>query len=194
MNDSKIKLKEKLELLFREIYFAKSQYIVFDLMCKDFSKYENYKEINITIIDALEYSVLSKLTKIYDIDTDSITLYTILNIIECDSAINNKNQNLIKYVMDIKKKIDGMDCVDKLKTMRDKNIAHLDKKYPNGLKNLKFDEIINLNELENLIEFAYKLTKELYRRIYQAEIFEDEKFDIIKLQYNNGFKRVYNNI
>lgn len=194
MNDSKIKLKEKLELLFREIYFAKSQYIVFDLMCKDFSKYENYKEINITIIDALEYSILSKLTKIYDIDTDSITLYTILNIIECDSAINNKNQNLIKYVMDIKKKIDGMDCVDKLKTMRDKNIAHLDKKYPNGLKNLKFDEIINLNELENLIEFAYKLTKELYRRIYQAEIFEDEKFDIIKLQYNNGFKRVYNNI
>ena len=95
MNDYKIKLKEKLELLFREIYFAKSQYIVFDLMCKDFSKYENYKEINITIIDALEYSILSKLTKIYDIDTDSITLYTILNIIECDSAINNKNQNLI---------------------------------------------------------------------------------------------------
>lgn len=194
MCDSKIKLKEKLELIYREIYFAKSQYIVFDLMYKDFSKYENYKEIDIAIIDALEYSIFSKLTKIYDKNINSITLCNILSMIYCDSTINNKDHDLIKYALDNKQKIEEMECLGKLKIMRDKNIAHLDKGYPNGLKSLKFDEIINLNELENLIEFAYKLTKEMYRRIYHEEIFEDKKFDILRLQYNNGFKRVYNNI
>lgn len=192
MCDSKIKLKEKLELIYREIYFAKSQYIVFDLMCKDFSKYENYKEINITIIDALEYSILSKLTKIYDIDTSSITLYTLLNIIESDPTINEKKQDLIKYVQETKKKIDEKDCVNKLKTMRDKNIAHLDKKYPKGLKSLEFDEKINLNELEDLIDFAYNITKDLLKKLYKTEILENKKFEIIELQYNNGIKRGYN--
>ena len=192
MCDSKIKLKEKLELIYREIYFAKSQYIVFDLMYKDFSKYENYKEIDIAIIDALEYSIFSKLTKIYDKNINSITLYNILNMIYCDSTINNNNQELIKYALDNKQKIEKMKCLVKLKIMRDKNIAHLDKGYPNGLKSLKFDEIINLNELENLIDCAYNITRELYKKIYNIEINENEKIDIIKLQYNNIIKRGYN--
>ena len=189
MSDSKTKLKEKLELLYREIYFAKSQYIVFELICKDFSKYENYSEINIAIIDALEYSIFSKLTKIYDKNKNSITLYTILSTIDCDSTINNNNPNLIKFAFDNKQKIDDMKCLEKLKTMRDKNIAHLDKGYPNGLKSLKFNEIINLKELENLINFAYNLIKDLLEKLYKIKILENKKFDIIKLQYNNGIKR-----
>ena len=82
-----------------------------------------------------------------------------------------------------------MKCLEKLKTMRDKNIAHLDKGYPNGLKSLKFNEIINLKELENLINFAYNLIKDLLEKLYKIKILENKKFDIIKLQYNHGIKR-----
>lgn len=54
---------------------------------------------------------------------------------------------------------------------------------------MKFNEKINLKELENLINFAYNLIKDLLEKLYKIEILENKKFDIIKLQYNNGIKR-----
>ena len=81
-NNFKEKFKSELWLLYREAYFAKSQYILFHDLYQLLLSNTSYRYFFLTIFDSLEFSILLKLTKIYDEDPDkqSITLLHIIKI------------------------------------------------------------------------------------------------------------------
>ena len=60
------------------------------------------------------------------------------------------------------------------------------------MKSLEFDEKINLNELDDLIDFAYNITKDLLKNYIKLKFLKTKNLKIIELQYNNGIKRGYN--
>ena len=94
-------IKERFELLYREVFFAKEQFIILDDIYYNgvIEEYENY---DICIFDALEYSILMKLAKIYDNDDrdDSVTLYYMLNTLQSNAKLNKKDSTIIKFAQD----------------------------------------------------------------------------------------------
>ena len=178
-------IRERIELLYREIFFAKEQYIVFNDMCFNMN-IEKYKVYNICIIDALENSIIMKLAKIYDNDikNDSITFYYVLNAIQCNKKFNKNDPTIIKFAEDNLKKLQNMNVLDRLKTIRDKNIAHLDKKYSEGIKSINKKSEFHYNDLEILIDFALNLIKNIFHLVYKETLLDDSKFKVLKLEYN----------
>ena len=178
-------IKERFELLYREIFFAKQQYMIFDMIIRKCIDSDNYKEIIIANIEALETSIIMKLAKIYDEDKDSITLYYMLNTIQSLKIINKNDKLIIQYAVEKLEKLRKIQAQYKIKLARDKNIAHLDKEYYLGLKSINAKDIISLVDLKELIGFAYDTIKETFMKIYKEEILEQKKFEIIELQANS---------
>lgn len=178
-------IRERFELLYREIFFAKEQYFIFNDVCMN-GYSEKYKVYNICIVDALEYSLLMKLAKIYDNDNnnDSVTLYYMLNAIQCNKKLNNNDPIIIKFAENKLKELENMNSLDKLKTLRDKNIAHLDKRYPEGMKSINKKNVFPYNDLETLINFAVDLIKNIFHLVYKEEILDDSQFKVLELEYN----------
>lgn len=181
------KLKKRIDLLYREIFFAKSQYLLFDRMCMDFSKMPKYKEYYCSVIDGLQYSLFMKLAKIYDNDfnNDSITVFYMLNCVQCNKLLNKKNSEIIKYAKSELEKLENMKALDKLKTLRDKNVAHLDKSYDLGIKSFKADEIPAYNEIPILLDYAHNIIIEIYKLVFGEQIEDSKKFEMVELQYNS---------
>lgn len=179
--------KKRVDLLYREIFFAKSQYILFDRMCMDFSKMPNYKEYYCSIIDGLQYSLFMKLAKIYDNDfkNDSITVFYMLKCVQCNKFLNKKNSEIIKYVETELEKLENMKVLDRLKTLRDKNVAHLDKLYDLGIKSFKANEVPTYNEIPILLDYAHNIITKIYKLVFGVQITDSKKFEVIELQYNS---------
>lgn len=178
-------IRERFELLYREIFFAKEQYFIFNDICMN-GYSEKYKVYNICIFDALEYSILMKLAKIYDNDNnnDSVTLYYMLNAIQCNKKLNNNDPIIIKFAENKLKELENMNSLDKLKTLRDKNIAHLDKRYPEGMKSINKKSVFPYNDLELLINFADNLIKNVFHLVYKETLLDDSKIKVLELEYN----------
>ena len=177
-------IRERFELLYREVFFAKEQYFIFNDICMN-GYSEKYKNYNICIFDALEYSILMKLAKIYDNDNnnDSITLYYMLKTVQCNKEINKNNSIIKKFAQDNLQKLDDMNSLNGLKILRDKNVAHLDKHYSEGMKSINKANVFPYNDLETLIEFAVNLVKEAFHLIYKETIFDDSKFKQLEIDY-----------
>ena len=148
-------IKERFELLYREVFFAKEQFIILDDIYYNgvIEEYENY---DICIFDALEYSILMKLAKIYDNDDrdDSVTLYYMLNTLQSNAKLNKKDSTIIKFAQDKLKELLNINSLDKLKRIRDKNVAHLDKQFPKGIKSIKYPYELSYKELKELLNFV----------------------------------------
>lgn len=184
----KEQLKNELLLLYRESYFAKAQFILL---------YKTYNEILSnnscikyalhTVFDALEFSVLLKLTKIYDTDPDkqSITLLHIFNKVQCIKELNNNDEKIKKYVSKILEEIIDNKEIEKIKICRDKVVSHMDKKYPNGLLSLKAEELIDFKLLEKYSDYAYMTIKTLYELVYNEPLLDTKQFDILELECEN---------
>lgn len=178
-------IRERFELLYREIFFAKEQYYIFNDICMN-GYSEKYKVYNICILDALEYSLLMKLAKIYDDDNnnDSITLYYMLNAIQCNKKLNKNDPIIIKFAENKLNELKDMDSLNKLKTLRDKNIAHLDKRYSEGMKSINKKNIFPYNDLELLINFADTLIKNVFHLVYKETLLDDSKLKVLEREYN----------
>lgn len=189
------KTKEELKILYREIYLAKSQYIIFLNLYNDLLRLNSSDKLIYTkkaVFDALEYSVFLKLSKIYDEDktAQSITLYNILNRIQCNRELNKLNKRIIKYVEKNLEKI--KEKGSKIKFFRDKNIAHLDKKYKIGLKGLHQDCPLTLDDLEELINIAYNIIKSLLKLVFSEDYGNDKDFEFIQLECEKCKNELYN--
>lgn len=188
-NTLKEQLKDEIILLFREAYFAKSQYFLLDKIYKEIllNDENSRKYLLATTFDALEFSILLKLTKIYDADPDkqSVTLVHLLNKVQCNKVLN-KNDNVIKkYVKDVLNEFnDKKDDINKIKTCRDKVVSHMDKNYRFGLLSLKCNEQITFDLLKEYSDYAYNILKKLYELVYNEVLLLDSKqFEILELEY-----------
>lgn len=196
-NNFKEKFKSELWLLYREAYFAKSQYILFYDIYQLLLRNTSYKYFFSTIFDSLEFSILLKLTKIYDEDPDkqSITLLHIINKIQSNKVLN-KDDSLIKnYLSEVTEKLkNNKGEITKIKTCRDKVVSHMDKKYPKGLLSLKPDEIINFDLLKKYSYYAYDTLKNIYELVYNEELSDTKQLEILKLEYENIIKKIENTL
>lgn len=182
--DLKEQFKEELLILYRESYFVKAQYSMLNktynaiLLNEDSIKYTLH-----TIFDALEFAVLLKLTKIYDLDPDkqSITLLHICNKLQSNKELNNNNSIIKEYVSKVLKRINNNNKeIKKIKVCRDKIVSHIDKKYPKGLLSLKQDEQITFKLLKEFSDYAYETIKELYKLVYGEILSDTKQFEIIE--------------
>lgn len=197
-NESRIeKFKQEIIILYREAYFAKSQYIILMKVYKKIlnNQEEKCKYLLSSIFDALEYSVLLKLTKIFDKDesSESITLYTLLHKVQSCSELNNKDEKIKKFTQ---KELENLDNrkkdINDLKVYRDKNVSHLDKKYPRGLSSIPVENLINFEKIEEYTDLAYNNIKELYEKVLHEVILDDKQFEIIDIEYNY-IEKIINN-
>lgn len=181
-------IKERFELLYREVFFAKEQFIILDDIYYNgvIEEYENY---DICIFDALEYSILMKLAKIYDNDDrdDSVTLYYMLNTLQSNAKLNKKDSTIIKFAQDKLKELLNINSLDKLKRIRDKNVAHLDKQFPKGIKSIKYPYELSYKELKELLNFALDVIKKVFYLVYKEQILDDSMFK--KLEFENRLIR-----
>ena len=169
-NILKEQLKDEIILLFREAYFAKAQYFLLYKIYEEnlLNNKNNPKYLFATTFDALEFSVLLKLTKIYDTDPrrQSITLIKILKKVQSNKKLNNK-------------KIE----INKIKTCRDKVVSHMDKNYRLGLLSLKCNEQITFDLLKEYSDYAYNILKKLYELVYNEVLLDSKQFEILELEY-----------
>ena len=190
------KTKDELSLLYREIYLAKSQYVVFENIYNNLlNSSENDKLIHTkkSVFDALEYSILLKLAKIYDIDDSgqSLTLHKILNKIQCTKILNKDNEKIKHYVQEKLNILIDDELVKKIKFFRDKNVAHLDKTYKIGLKGMHKDCPLTLNDIKTLLENAYDIIKTLLKSVFSTDYGSDKIFEIIQLECESCEKELY---
>ena len=158
-NILKEQLKDEIILLFREAYFAKAQYFLLYKIYEEnlLNNKNNPKYLFATTFDALEFSVLLKLTKIYDTDPrrQSITLIKILSKVQSNKELNNDNGVIKKYVDDILTELNNKKIeINKIKTCRDKVVSHMDKNYRLGLLSLKCNEQITFDLLKEYSDYA----------------------------------------
>lgn len=192
-NNFKEKFKSELWLLYREAYFAKSQYILFHDLYQLLLSNTSYRYFFLTIFDSLEFSILLKLTKIYDEDPDkqSITLLHIINKIQSNKVLN-KDDSLIKnYLSEVIEKLkNNEEEIAKIKICRDKVVSHMDKKYPKGLLSLKPDETINFDLLKKYSYYAHDTLKKIYELVYNEELLDSNQFKILELEYKEIIKKI----
>ena len=192
-NNFKEKFKSELWLLYREAYFAKSQYILFHDLYQLLLSKTSYRYFFLTIFDSLEFSILLKLTKIYDEDPDkqSITLLHIINKIQSNKVLN-KDDSLIKnYLSEVIEKLkNNEEEIAKIKICRDKVVSHMDKKYPKGLLSLKPDETINFDLLKKYSYYAHDTLKKIYELVYNEELLDSNQFKILELEYKEIIKKI----
>lgn len=186
--------KVEVSLLYREAYFAKMQYILLYKLYNEILKNnENFKYVYGSIFDALEFSVLSKLTKIYDTDTDkqSITLLHVFNKLQSCKELNNNDPKIKKFTLEILKELKSKDKeIEKIKVCRDKIVAHLDKKYPRGLLSLSADEQLNFEILKESSYYAYEKLKKLYELAFNEELLDTKQFEFLELELNDIYDKL----
>lgn len=187
-NILKEQLKDEIILLFREAYFAKAQYFLLYKIYEEnlLNNKNNPKYLFATTFDALEFSVLLKLTKIYDTDPrrQSITLIKILSKVQTNKELNNDNGVIKKYVDDILTELNNKKIeINKIKTCRDKVVSHMDKNYRLGLLSLKCNEQITFDLLKEYSDYAYNILKKLYELVYNEVLLDSKQFEILELEY-----------
>lgn len=187
-NILKEQLKDEIILLFREAYFAKAQYFLLYKIYEEnlLNNKNNPKYLFATTFDALEFSVLLKLTKIYDTDPrrQSITLIKILSKVQSNKELNNDNGVIKKYVDDILTELNNKKIeINKIKTCRDKVVSHMDKNYRFGLLSLKCNEQITFDLLKEYSDYAYNILKKLYELVYNEVLLDSKQFEILELEY-----------
>lgn len=187
-NILKEQLKDEIILLFREAYFAKAQYFLLYKIYEEnlLNNKNNPKFLFATTFDALEFSVLLKLTKIYDTDPrrQSITLIKILSKVQSNKELNNDNGVIKKYVDDILTELNNKKIeINKIKTCRDKVVSHMDKNYRLGLLSLKCNEQITFDLLKEYSDYAYNILKKLYELVYNEVLLDSKQFEILELEY-----------
>ena len=191
----KEQLRDEMLLLYRESYFAKAQNILLSEMYTKIllNSENNLKYLLATTFDAIEFSVLLKLTKIYDADKDrkSITLIHVLNKVQSNKELNNNNDIIKRYTEEILKELDTKENeISKIKICRDKVVSHMDKKYPYGLLSLKVDEQINFELLEKYSDYAYNTIKRLYEIVFKEQLLDSKQFEILEKEYESIEKRL----
>lgn len=192
-NNFKEKFKSELWLLYREAYFAKSQYILFYEIYQLLLRNTSYRYFFSTIFDSLEFSILLKLTKIYDEDPDkqSITLLHIINKIQSNKVLNKNDYLIKKYLSEVIEELkNNEEEIAKIKICRDKIVSHMDKKYPNGLLSLKPDETINFDLLKKYSYYAYDTLKKIYELVYNEKLSDSNQFKILELEYKDIINKI----
>jgi hypothetical protein len=164
---------------------------------KSYDLESNYRELIVTIFDALESSILMKLAKAYDKDYEknSITVYYILNTILSNKQFNKNDKYIKEYVKTKKEELEKNDVIPKLTILRDKCQAHLDRKYEKGMKSIKYKDKMYFEELENLVENTYNIVKRCMEIIGNYTVIRDTS-DILGLQYDGIIKAIekYRNV
>lgn len=195
----KEQFKDEILLLYRESYFAKAQYILLTKIYKEIliKKENNPQYLLSTIFDAIEFSLLLKLTKIYDTDPNkqSITLLHILNKVQSNKELNYNSNEIKNYTKKILDELNSKESeLNKIKTYRDKVISHLDKKYPKGLLSIKSNEQIDFDLLKKYVEYSYNTTKRLYEIVFNELLLDSKQFEIIEKEYEFIKEKLQNNI
>lgn len=186
-NNLKEKLKTKLDLLYQELLSAE---VNNNLTKELFFVYDNFKEYNMVFnytIHAYQSSTILALFKIYDIDqhNESITLKHILNSIFSKKEINDNNNEMKKYVDEKLKELNSSQINEKLNIMRNKYYAHLDKKYEKGMQSFSKEEMITFQEVNDLINNAKKIIKDIYFYIYGLKYNDNNLIETIKIQIDS---------
>lgn len=184
-------IKKRFRLLYKECYYAKQEFFLVKKLLKTYNIESNYGEIIVTIYDGLLTSIFMKMAKVYDKSSknDSITVYYMLNTIFSNKEFNKKDKYIIKYVKDIQEELVDNDVISKLKIIRDKVQAHLDKKYKDGMKSISEEDNMKFLELEDLVNNTYKIVKRCMEIIECCDILRDNT-DILELQYDGIIKAV----
>lgn len=168
------RFKQSFELLYREIVLSNFEYTIFKHLLKSKLKNEKYKITKGYIIDALKNSFLIKLAKALDNDSTkaSITIFYILNRLQSDKTMNNKSDNLITFSENALQYLNNnyQDIMNKIKTTRDKNIAHLDKKYYKGYKQLTPESYLIPHEINEILNYLMGIMQELNKLIFKSTI------------------------
>ena len=168
------RFKQSFELLYREIVLSNFEYTIFKHLLKSKLKNEKYKITKGYIIDALKNSFLIKLAKALDNDSTkaSITIFYILNRLQSDKITNNKSDNLITFSENALQYLNNnyQDIMNKIKTTRDKNIVHLDKKYYKGYKQLTPESHLIPHEINEILNYLMGIMQELNKLIFKSTI------------------------
>lgn len=198
MDNNIIKKTEKeLQMLYREIYLAKCQYIILEKLYKDLLNPRTNDKLLITkktVFDAVEYSVFLKLSKIYDIDKRdaSVTLYKMLNKIQCVQELNKNDKKIQDYIKEKLEFLQNNETIKYLKFFRDKNISHLDKGYIQGIKGLHKEYNLTFNDIKTLLDEAYDIIKMLFKLVLLTDYSNDEDFEILNRECEACDNEFYN--
>ena len=178
------KFKQSFELLYREIELASLEYAIYEKLLKNKLQKPKYQITKGYIIDALKNSFVIKLAKVLDNDSskESITIFYILNRLQSDKEINNKIGDLISFSSNTLQYLNNnyQNIMNKIKTTRDKNIAHLDKKYYKGYSQLKPESNLTTDEINEILNYLIGIMNDLNNLIFKSAI----KVEIIKQDLN----------
>lgn len=178
------KFKQSFELLYREIELASLEYAIYEKLLKNKLQKPKYQITKSYILDALKNSFVIKLAKVLDNDSskESITIFYILNRLQSDKEINNKIGDLISFSSNTLQYLNNnyQNIMNKIKTTRDKNIAHLDKKYYKGYSQLKPESNLTTDEINEILNYLIGIMNDLNNLIFKSAI----KVEIIKQDLN----------
>ena len=178
------KFKQSFELLYREIELASLEYAIYEKLLKNKLQKPKYQITKSYILDALKNSFVIKLAKVLDNDSskECITIFYILNRLQSDKEINNKIGDLISFSSNTLQYLNNnyQNIMNKIKTTRDKNIAHLDKKYYKGYSQLKPESNLTTDEINEILNYLIGIMNDLNNLIFKSAI----KVEIIKQDLN----------
>lgn len=187
------KVKKQVELLFKECYFAKQQFILFEKLINDYNLESPYRPIIVAIVEALETSILIKMAKVYDNDKkeEAITLRYVLNTFFLEKQFNKDDEKIIECIKSDMKEIQSRK-VKKLKILRNKYGAHLDRKYEEGMKSIHKKNKENQmywKELKDIVSNTYEISKHCMQ-IIGKPIPKQDLTDKIEIQYEKIMKAI----
>ena len=126
------------------------------------------KDINfwIVVLDNCGYRVLAELANIYEESSATAGIKYLLNFSEQNSQIFLEPQNASVIIDELRQKYnETRDLRDKLKTIRDQGLFHLDKRYALNLGDFVRKELISFEEKSTLIQTAAEICNTLLENI-----------------------------
>ena len=106
---------------------------------------------------ALSKCMILEFAKLYCGSGDERTIYKLINIVKANSQLFNKN-DIHNFCVEVENHIETKlkPIIDKLKNRRNKDLAHNDKEFFDGLKNPAIENQISCDDIKELYEYTLK--------------------------------------
>lgn len=124
---------------------------------------------------SFEFNILSNLYRIYGEDSDSINILKTINAIRknvdnYDNLIENEKENIKTIINELHKEYKSLEeSVKRLRTLRNKRLAHFDTVYFLDSDRLLAESRLTLKDFNGLMDFADKACYLLYPEIANGE-------------------------
>ena len=186
------KIKEQIETIYKELAYIKLEFNlmenIVDSLIKNEKEMKKIEIISFLMVDSLWYTIIMRISKVWDNHSGTGSLLKILNKIETLSEMEDLRnkisiQTICQFKCDIKNLMEDIDEKGKINNLfiesRHKYFAHLGSL--NSPKEAQETYLIGRKRIKALVELLFKVVERLCRElnIYTAKVDLYHKLNIL---------------